>query len=228
MCPYPPCQVAIRTNCSTPPPSLPSQVRRRSRACPRRFQAGPVTPGLLDRHLMGQGVQPAAAESLTKCDEFARYLLRNLRNYLRVKSMDMSACGFRGLGTPGGSWAVDVFETVLRGSVDRAQHALLLARQGEQQGEEYQHVVRLLDLLDRAQVNHVDTTSWWRRRYWRCCGHRRVRARDTVVFCVVVCLVVGALFDGVGGGDLGVVSGPRSSGAGPCSRSVGGRVKVGA
>lgn len=56
--------------------------------------------------------------------------------------------------------AVDVFETVLRESVDRAQHALELAQQRELQGEEHQHAARLLDLLDRARDNHVDTAGW--------------------------------------------------------------------
>ncbi|MHA6797322.1 hypothetical protein ACVGVM_27970 (plasmid) [Pseudonocardia bannensis] len=56
--------------------------------------------------------------------------------------------------------AVDVFETVLRESIDRAQHALQLAQRDEQSLEEHQHAARLLDLLDRARAYDIDTTGW--------------------------------------------------------------------
>jgi hypothetical protein len=55
---------------------------------------------------------------------------------------------------------VAVFEEALRESVERAQRAMLIAQHDDQPFEADRHASRLLDLLDRANANGVDTTNW--------------------------------------------------------------------
>ena len=53
-----------------------------------------------------------------------------------------------------------VFETALRESVMSARRQLERAHLEAQPSQVYRHAARLLDLLDRARVNDIDTTGW--------------------------------------------------------------------
>jgi hypothetical protein len=53
-----------------------------------------------------------------------------------------------------------VFETALRESVISAQQQLERAHLEAQPSQVHRHAARLLDLLDRARVNDIDTTGW--------------------------------------------------------------------
>lgn len=53
-----------------------------------------------------------------------------------------------------------MFETALRESVVSAQQRLKSAHLEAQPSEVHRHAARLLDLLDRARVNDIDTTDW--------------------------------------------------------------------
>jgi hypothetical protein len=53
-----------------------------------------------------------------------------------------------------------VFETALRESAMSARRQLERAHLEEQPSEVHRHAARLLDLLDRARANDVDTTGW--------------------------------------------------------------------
>lgn len=55
---------------------------------------------------------------------------------------------------------MDVFEQALRESVERAQQAMLTARRDGRSFAANQHASRILDLLDRARVNGIDTADW--------------------------------------------------------------------
>ncbi len=48
----------------------------------------------------------------------------------------------------------------LHESIDRAQNALQEAQTAGQPFEVHRHAARVLDLLDRAGINAVDTTGW--------------------------------------------------------------------
>ena len=52
------------------------------------------------------------------------------------------------------------FTAVLRDQIAATQDALLAAQQGNLPRQVYRHSARLLDLLDRASRNGVDTTGW--------------------------------------------------------------------
>jgi hypothetical protein len=52
------------------------------------------------------------------------------------------------------------FTTVLRERIEAAQRSLEVARRGGHAFEVHLHSARLLDLLDRAERNAVDTTGW--------------------------------------------------------------------
>lgn len=52
---------------------------------------------------------------------------------------------------------MSAFVTTLRTQVDRAQRALVAAGDAD---EVHRHSARLLDLLERAASNGVDTTEW--------------------------------------------------------------------
>lgn len=53
-----------------------------------------------------------------------------------------------------------MFEAALREGIDRAQEGLRRARDEGLPYDEYTHAARLLDLLDRARSNGIDTTGW--------------------------------------------------------------------
>jgi hypothetical protein len=55
---------------------------------------------------------------------------------------------------------MSAFETVLRQQVIDSQQALLLAEQTDDFAKTSMHSARLLDLLDRAANNGIDTTAW--------------------------------------------------------------------
>jgi hypothetical protein len=55
------------------------------------------------------------------------------------------------------------FVTVLRHNIERSQRSLKAAQQADQPYEVHLHSARLMDLLDRAAANGVDTTGWIRR-----------------------------------------------------------------
>ncbi|MBN9101070.1 MULTISPECIES: hypothetical protein [unclassified Pseudonocardia] len=55
---------------------------------------------------------------------------------------------------------MDVFEQALRESVDRAQQAMLAAQRDDRPFAADQHASRILDLLDRALENGIDTVGW--------------------------------------------------------------------
>lgn len=52
------------------------------------------------------------------------------------------------------------FTAVLRDQIETTQDALVAAQQGGLPRQVYRHSARLLDLLDRAAHNGVDTTGW--------------------------------------------------------------------
>lgn len=52
------------------------------------------------------------------------------------------------------------FTAVLRDQIATTQAALLAAQQGSRPRLVYRHSARLLDLLDRAARNGIDTTGW--------------------------------------------------------------------
>lgn len=52
------------------------------------------------------------------------------------------------------------FTAVLRDQIGSTERALVAAEQAAQPREVYRHSARLLDLLDRASRNGVDTTGW--------------------------------------------------------------------
>lgn len=53
-----------------------------------------------------------------------------------------------------------MFETALREGIQQAQDGLRQARREGQSYEESVHAARLLDLLDRARINGIDTAGW--------------------------------------------------------------------
>lgn len=53
-----------------------------------------------------------------------------------------------------------MFETALRESVMSAQQQLERADREAQPAQVHRHAARLLDLLDRARANDIDTTGW--------------------------------------------------------------------
>jgi hypothetical protein len=53
-----------------------------------------------------------------------------------------------------------MFETALREGIERAQEGLRQARREGQPNKESAHAARLLDLVDRARNNEIDTTGW--------------------------------------------------------------------
>ncbi len=53
-----------------------------------------------------------------------------------------------------------MFETTLRESVMSAQQQLERAQVEAQPAQVHRHAARLLDLLDRARANDIDTTGW--------------------------------------------------------------------
>ena len=53
-----------------------------------------------------------------------------------------------------------MFETALREGIARAQEGLRRARREGLPNEESTHAARLLDLVDRARSNGIDTTDW--------------------------------------------------------------------
>jgi hypothetical protein len=55
---------------------------------------------------------------------------------------------------------MSLFEEVLRESVDRAQRALQAAQNDGRPSAATQHAARILDLLERARINGIDTTGW--------------------------------------------------------------------
>ena len=55
---------------------------------------------------------------------------------------------------------VEVFETVLRESMDRALQGLRDAQQDASPAEVHKHAARVMDLLDRARNYGVATTGW--------------------------------------------------------------------
>jgi len=55
---------------------------------------------------------------------------------------------------------MSAFMATLRGRVERAQEAILKARQAGHDYEAELHGTRLADLLDLAARNGVDTTDW--------------------------------------------------------------------
>jgi hypothetical protein len=55
---------------------------------------------------------------------------------------------------------MDLFEEALRESVDRAQQAMLAAQNDGRPAAATQHAARILDLLDRARTNGIDTAGW--------------------------------------------------------------------
>jgi hypothetical protein len=52
------------------------------------------------------------------------------------------------------------FTAVLRDQIGTTERALLAAQEASQPRQVYRHSARLLDLLDRAARNGVDTTGW--------------------------------------------------------------------
>lgn len=52
------------------------------------------------------------------------------------------------------------FTAVLRDQIGSTERALVAAQQAAQPREVYRRSARLLDLLDRAARNGVDTTGW--------------------------------------------------------------------
>jgi len=52
------------------------------------------------------------------------------------------------------------FTRVLRDRIATTQGALIAAREASRPRDVYRHSARLLDLLDRAARNGVDTTGW--------------------------------------------------------------------
>jgi hypothetical protein len=52
------------------------------------------------------------------------------------------------------------FTTVLHDSIMRSQHLLRAAQQAGHPFDVHLHSARLMDLLDRAADNDVDTTGW--------------------------------------------------------------------
>jgi hypothetical protein len=55
---------------------------------------------------------------------------------------------------------MSTFETALREGIDLAQEGLRRARDEDLPVEESAHAARLLDLVDRAHRNGIDTTGW--------------------------------------------------------------------
>jgi hypothetical protein len=53
-----------------------------------------------------------------------------------------------------------MFETALRESVMSARRQLERAHMDGRPSQVYRHAARLLDLLDRARANDIDTTGW--------------------------------------------------------------------
>ncbi len=53
-----------------------------------------------------------------------------------------------------------MFETTLRKSVTSARRQLERAQSEAQPSQIHRHAARLLDLLDRARANDIDTTGW--------------------------------------------------------------------
>jgi hypothetical protein len=53
-----------------------------------------------------------------------------------------------------------MFETALREGIDRAQEGLRRAHREDLPYEASVHAARLLDLMDRARSNGIDTTGW--------------------------------------------------------------------
>ena len=53
-----------------------------------------------------------------------------------------------------------MFETALRESVMSAQRQLERTDPEAQPAQVHRHAARLLDLLDRARANDIDTTGW--------------------------------------------------------------------
>ena len=53
-----------------------------------------------------------------------------------------------------------MFETTLRESVMSARRQLERASLDGQPAQVHRHAARLLDLLDRARANDIDTTGW--------------------------------------------------------------------
>jgi hypothetical protein len=53
-----------------------------------------------------------------------------------------------------------MFETALRESVMSARRQLERAHLDGQPAQVHRHAARLLDLLDRARANDIDTTGW--------------------------------------------------------------------
>jgi len=53
-----------------------------------------------------------------------------------------------------------MFETALRESVTSARLQLERAHLDGQPAQVHRHAARLLDLLDRARANDIDTTGW--------------------------------------------------------------------
>jgi hypothetical protein len=53
-----------------------------------------------------------------------------------------------------------MFETALRESVMSARRQLERAHLDRQPAQVHRHAARLLDLLDRARANDIDTTGW--------------------------------------------------------------------
>ena len=53
-----------------------------------------------------------------------------------------------------------MFETALRDSVMSARRQLERAYLDGQPAQVHRHAARLLDLLDRARANDIDTTGW--------------------------------------------------------------------
>lgn len=55
-----------------------------------------------------------------------------------------------------------MFKAALREAIERAETRLQQAHRDGQPYEESAHAARLLDLVDRARDNDVDTTGWVR------------------------------------------------------------------
>ncbi|MDT7575451.1 MAG: hypothetical protein QOH17_1784 [Pseudonocardiales bacterium] len=53
-----------------------------------------------------------------------------------------------------------MFETALRESVTSARRQLERSYLDAQPSQVHRHAARLLDLLDRARANDIDTTGW--------------------------------------------------------------------
>jgi hypothetical protein len=53
-----------------------------------------------------------------------------------------------------------MFETALREGIEQAQEGLRRARREGLSHEESTYAARLLDLVDRARANGIDTSGW--------------------------------------------------------------------